>query len=131
MKVKGFNHITLIVGDLPTSLGYYERILGLKKIHHGNTDAYLEWGNAWICLMERKEYLQKDQRQTRGVDHIAFSIAEADFDEAVTKLIEHQVQIVRGPVERGGGRVVNFLDPDGVQLELNTSNLEKRMKDWG
>ncbi|WLD94021.1 VOC family protein [Alkalihalobacillus sp. AL-G] len=129
MKINGFNHVTLIVGNLSASLQFYEKVLGLKRIHLGNTDAYLLWGSAWICLMERKDTLAKGEH-VRGVDHIAFSIAEDDFDEAVEKLKQANVSIVRGPIQRGGGKVINFLDPDEIQLELNTSDLETRMKDW-
>lgn len=49
MKVQGFNHVTVNVSDLSRSLNFYTGILGLQLIHKGNTDAYLEWGSAWIC----------------------------------------------------------------------------------
>ncbi len=65
-----------------------------------------------------------------GVDHVAFSIEEADFDSAVEQLVSAGVTVVRGPVERGLGRAINFLDPDGTQLELYTSSLQRRMTVW-
>lgn len=65
-----------------------------------------------------------------GVDHVAFTIDEAEFDEAACKLEEAGVPIVRGPIRRGIGRSINFLDPDGTQLELHTSNLRERMTVW-
>ncbi len=49
---------------------------------------------------------------------------------AVHVLQENEVRIVRGPVQRGQGWSINFLDPDGTQLELHTSTLEERMKVW-
>lgn len=129
MKVIGFNHVTIRVSDLQQSLGFYREILGMDLIHQGRRDVYLEWGTAWVCLMERKGE-RRDDMAGLGVDHVAFTIAEEDFDEAVEKLREHRVTILRGPMERGGGRVINFLDPDGVQLELYTGSLEERMKVW-
>lgn len=65
-----------------------------------------------------------------GVDHIAFSIAEEHFKEAVQGLQTQNVPIIRGPIKRGIGWTVNFLDPDGIQLELHTSNLRERMSVW-
>ncbi|MOA58059.1 Metallothiol transferase FosB [compost metagenome] len=65
-----------------------------------------------------------------GIDHIAFSIAEEHFEEALQVLRTHEVRIIRGPVKRGVGWTVNFLDPDGIQLELHTSNLRERMSVW-
>jgi catechol 2,3-dioxygenase-like lactoylglutathione lyase family enzyme len=129
MNITGFNHVTMVVSNLEVSLHFYEEVLGLKKVHQGDTDAYLEWGDAWICLMERKVESGEKHRAT-GVDHVAFSIAASDFDDAIDHLMQHEVSIVRGPLARGGGHVVNFLDPDGIQLELNTSDLKTRMKDW-
>ncbi|WP_091740290.1 VOC family protein [Marininema mesophilum] len=129
MKVKGFNHITIRVSDLKASLDFYEGILQMDVAHRGRKDVYLEWGDAWICLIE-SEKVDSIVDKTVGIDHVAFSIADEDFDEAVHRLQSFGVHIIRGPEERGGGQVVNFLDPDHTQLELFTGTLEKRMKKW-
>ncbi len=129
MAIKGFNHITLNVNALDESLLFYEGILGMKKVHLGNTDAYLESGSAWICLLEKKN-LKTAENEVPGVNHFAFSVDKEDFNYFVQRLKEFQVPIVRGPIERGGGLVVNFLDPNGIELELNTADLKTRMKEW-
>lgn len=129
MKVQGFNHVTVNVSDLSRALKFYTEILGLQLIHKGNTDAYLEWGSAWICLLEKPAY-SESMANSIGVDHIAFSITEEYFDEAVQILQANEVRIIRGPVKRGAGWSINFLDPDGLQLELHTSNLRERMEIW-
>ncbi|CAG7648386.1 VOC family protein [Paenibacillus allorhizosphaerae] len=128
MKVTGFNHVTIRVSEIPASLSFYQDTLGMKLVHRGRLDAYLEWGSAWICLVERT--LDPPSGSPRGVDHVAFSIAEADFPAAADKLLEAGVPIVRGPIARGGGWSVNFLDPDGTQLELFTGSLHGRMNVW-
>ncbi|MFD1428373.1 VOC family protein [Kroppenstedtia sanguinis] len=129
MKVTGFNHVTIRVSDLQRSRKFYQGILGMELVHQGRRDVYLEGGTAWICLMER-EGERMDASAGPGVDHVAFTIVDEDFDEAVERLRDHQVRIIRGPMERGGGRVLNFLDPDGTQLELYTGSLAGRMKNW-
>ncbi|WP_339218479.1 VOC family protein [Paenibacillus sp. FSL H8-0332] len=129
MKVTGFSHITLQVRDLKTSLEFYHGILGMNVRHHGRIDAYLEWGSAWVCLVERTEAGQQPSGFA-GMDHVAFYIAEDDFEEAVAILNKHHIEFVRGPVQRGTGWSVNFLDPDGIQLELHTSTLDERMQVW-
>ncbi|WP_284639993.1 VOC family protein [Paenibacillus silviterrae] len=128
MKVTGFNHVTIRVSSLQQALHFYQGILGMRPVHLGRTDAYLEWGNAWICLIEKVQG-SSDQQRT-GVDHVAFHIDAADFPEAVARLKASQVSIVRGPLHRGGGDSVNFLDPDGTELELFTGTLADRMKVW-
>ncbi|MGM7700103.1 VOC family protein [Pseudalkalibacillus sp. Hm43] len=129
-QITGINHITLNVRDLKESLHFYEGILNMKRVHLGKTDAYLESGAAWICLLEKGHHESESNNESIGVDHFAFSISESGFHDMVQALHSNQVPIVRGPIERGGGLVVNFLDPNGIQLELNTSNLQTRMKDW-
>jgi catechol 2,3-dioxygenase-like lactoylglutathione lyase family enzyme len=128
MKVTGFNHLTIRVNDLRKSLPFYLDILGMKLVHRGRTDVYLEWGDAWICLIETKQ--QGAPQGGLGIDHAAFAIAEDDFPAAVTRLKEHGVPMVREPVLRGGGWSVQFTDPDGTVLELFTGTLAGRMKNW-
>ncbi|MEK4461701.1 MULTISPECIES: VOC family protein [Paenibacillus] len=129
MQVEGFNHVTVNVSNLANSLNFYTGILGLQLVHRGKTDAYLEWGSAWICLLEKPDYMAIANNVV-GIDHIAFSIAEEHFEEAVQGLQTQNVPIIRGPIKRGIGWTVNFLDPDGIQLELHTSNLRERMSVW-
>jgi len=130
IPVTGFNHVTLKVNDLAQSLPFYLDVLGMKLVHRGLSDVYLEWGTAWICLLQRPNAPLGAKSCTSGMDHLAFSIAEADFPAAVVRLQQEGVPIVRGPICRGGGWSINFLDPDGIELELFTGTLAERMKVW-
>lgn len=127
-SIHGFSHVTIDVSDMEASLRFYVDILGLRLVHRGRRDAYLEWGTAWVCLQERPEL--PAQQQQLGVDHVALYIAPDAFHSMVDRLRVAHVHIVRGPVERGGGWTVNFLDPDGTQLEFHTGTLAERMKVW-
>jgi catechol-2,3-dioxygenase len=129
MLVESFNHITLNVKDLQTTIEFYTEILGMTLRHRGNKDAYLEWGTAWICIIEKPEFRGIDPEQI-GVDHIAFFITEEHFHNAVKILIDNNANIVRGPIRRGSGWAVNFLDLNGIQFELHTSTLDERMSVW-
>ncbi|CAH0346015.1 hypothetical protein BCI9360_02325 [Bacillus sp. CECT 9360] len=46
MIVKGFSHVTINVSSLEKALDFYGEMLGMKIVHEGNKDAYLEWGDA-------------------------------------------------------------------------------------
>lgn len=129
MKVKGFNHITLNVRNLDSTLSFYSEVLGMNIRHKGRRDAYLEWGTAWICIVEEPFHHEVDSRHL-GMDHVAFFIEEEDFDEAVKILKERQVNIVREVIQRGKGRAINFVDVNGIEFELHTSTLDERMKVW-
>jgi len=119
--------VTIDVSDLERSLQFYVGTLGMKLVHRGRWDAYLELGSAWVCLQERPE-LPATQQQL-GVDHVAFYIAEDGSHTAVDALRSANVPIVRGPARRGGW-TVNFLDPYGTKLELHTGTLAERMEVW-
>ncbi|MBW3112018.1 MULTISPECIES: VOC family protein [Bacillaceae] len=127
MNISGFNHLTINTSNLEESLSFYMEILRATLVHKGRKDAYLEWGPIWICLQERN---CSDTRSGSGIHHIAFTIDEKGFQEAVQLLKEKKVPIVREPLKRGKGWSINFLAPDSVQFELHTSNLKERMEVW-
>lgn len=129
MRVFGFSHITINVRDLDQSLLFYRDLLGMNVRHRGSRDVYLEWGEAWVCLIERADY-EPVRKVHLGTDHIAFYILEEHFHEATELLKDNLVSIIRGPIMRGTGWSINFLDPDGTELELHTSTLDERMKVW-
>lgn len=126
--MKGFNHLTLRIGNLQKSISFYCDILGMTLVHRAQTDAYLEWGSAWICLLERKE--QTYSNNEFGLDHIAFTVEESDFHRLVDRIKNQGISIVREPIKRGGGFSFQFQDPDGIILELFTGSLKKRMQNW-
>lgn len=128
MNIKGFSHITINVSSLTTALPFYEEILKMRVAHRGTHDAYLEWGDAWICLQDGG--VRPTVSCRTGVDHVAFYIDAIDFPMALERLRQAQVPVVRGPLQRGLGWSINFLDPDGTQLELHTSTLAERMTVW-
>jgi len=86
VKVTGFSHVTINVRDLPASLRFYVDLLGMRLVHRGEHDVYLEWGTAWICLQEQKHGMALPRERAWGVDHVAFHIDWADFDAAVDAL---------------------------------------------
>jgi metallothiol transferase len=100
----------------------------MKLVHSGRSDAYLEWGSAWICLLEKKEHTY--QSNVLGMDHIAFTVDESEFNELVAKIRDQNIPIVRQPVWRGGGFSFQCKDPDGIVLEFFTGSLKRRMKNW-
>lgn len=128
MNISGFSHVTLWVSDLARSLRFYCGVLNMELAHHGEHDAYLLGRTAWVCLQEQRELSARSAEG--GVDHVAFHIEEGDFPGAVAQLHQANIPIVRGPIQRGLGWSINFLDPDGTQLELHTSTLKERLTVW-
>ncbi|WP_018133558.1 VOC family protein [Effusibacillus pohliae] len=124
-QTHGVNHITIFVRDLDRSLEFYTKILRMKVVRQGGDYAYLESGTTWFCIAQKPSGRQVCDRI--GVNHLALTVSAEEFEEAVAHLRENQIPIVRGPVIRGIGKTINFLDPDGLQWEFHTSNLAERM----
>ncbi|WP_416730587.1 VOC family protein [Fictibacillus sp. JL2B1089] len=129
VRIQGINHITIRVSNIENSKTFYMNVLGAKIVHKGNTDIYLDAGGVWLCLIEIKDAKPMDKNQV-GVDHFAFTVSEEHFPKAVQLLREQNVEITRGPIQRGGGNTVSFNDPDGTEIEFFTGNLQERMKNW-
>jgi catechol 2,3-dioxygenase-like lactoylglutathione lyase family enzyme len=48
--LRGLNHLTLAVRELPRSVDFYHRILGFRLEATWDAGAYLSLGGLWLCL---------------------------------------------------------------------------------
>ena len=122
--IRGINHVTFAVSDLQRAVAFYRDALGLALRYQWNDGAYLEAGDAWICL-------SLDAATTWRADytHLAFDIAAGEFDAAVDRLKAHGAQSWKD--NRSEGASYYFLDPDGHKLEIHTGTLESRLAHYG
>jgi catechol 2,3-dioxygenase-like lactoylglutathione lyase family enzyme len=128
--IAGLSHITLIVRDLERSARFFRAILAAEEIYASGKkrfsrshEKFLLINGIWLCLMEGEPLLR------RAYEHIAFKIAEADFDSYLAKITEAGAEIhpARPRVE-GEGRSIYFYDFDDHLFELHTGNLQDRLK---
>lgn len=115
------DHVALHVSDLERSTGFYENHFGFKRYfqhkgHGGQEIAYLKLGDTVLELTHRSDGSMKG---------FHFCLEAEGFDEAVSRLQEAGVALIRAPHdtpareprEKGWRRVV-FGGPDGEQIEL-------------
>lgn len=121
MTIRGLNHITLAVKDLPRSVNFYQDILGFRLRALWSDGAYLEAGELWLCL-------SRDDAVTKPVyadyTHIAFDVAAEDF-ETFAQQVEDNAEIWKP--NKSEGASLYFLDPDGHRLELHSGSLASRL----
>ena len=121
--VRGLNHITLAVRDLPRATKFYVEGLGLKLRKQWARGAYLEAGETWLCLSldENAEVLP-----IHDYTHFAFDVGEGEFEQLV-----RQARLA-GAREwkdnKSEGESFYFLDPDGHKLELHVGTLATRLE---
>ena len=134
MKLRGIHHITAIAGDPQTNLDFYTGVLGLRFVkrtvnfddpstYHlyfgdrtgrpGSAMTFFTWPGA-----------RRGRRGAGQVVAASFAIPPASVKYWETRLKEEHVfgELLS---ERFGDRIIRFLDPDGLMLEL----IESRQPD--
>jgi catechol 2,3-dioxygenase-like lactoylglutathione lyase family enzyme len=120
--LKGLNHITLSVKDLPRSVDYYTELLGFCLRAEWNAGAYLTLGDLWLCL-------SRDHNVRSGplaeYTHFALSVDSADFDNFSRKVEEEARPTWKE--NKSEGDSIYLLDPNGHKLEVHAGSLDSRL----
>ncbi|QBI55170.1 VOC family protein [Streptomonospora litoralis] len=123
-RVTGLAHITLSVRDRDASIEFYRTVLGFKEFKTRDGKQWLLTECRHPCgvvlgFIQHKDQFKAtfDQRHV-GMDHVALqvsSLGELDYwEERLTDLdIDHSPI-----VHSDNGSMIQFSDPDGIQLEL-------------
>ncbi len=119
-------HTMLRVGDLPRSLDFYTRILGMKLLRttdrpdQNYTLAFVGYGDEAGGAVLELTYNYGVERYDigTGFGHIAIAVADAAAACAAVRAAGGTVTRDAGPV-KGGTTVIAFVqDPDGYKIEL-------------
>ncbi len=125
-RIRGLNHVTLAVGDLDESVGFYCDVLGLRPVARAPGTAYLVAGELWLALVE-------DQAARPGplpeYTHLAFTVTAEDL--AVLRERLRAAGAVEWQTNRTEGESLYFLDPTGHKLELHVGDLSSRLAALG
>jgi len=127
--IEGLSHLTFITSNLPRFSELMTEGFGARVVYDSgdepfslSRERFFELAGLWIAAMEG------DPLATRSYNHVAFKIADSDFDAHVKK-IEAMGFEVRPPRPRveGEGRSIYFYDHDNHLFELHTGTLEARL----
>ncbi len=118
----GFNHLTLSVKHLHSSITFYRNVLGLQVDATWDKGAYLSLPGLWLCLSLEPD---RDIAPRSDYTHYAFSIAEHDLPAFTSRLIAAGVKQWKENTSEGSSYY--FLDPDGHKLELHAGDLQSRL----
>ena len=120
MGVIGIEEIFLKVGNMEKALDFYHGILGLAIDRQDGERTYLQAERGHIVLQVENH---TGRHQGGGPLHFAFTVSEETFDELLDKFAGSR-HFTRGPYgERGQGRALFMIDPDGNETEINTRYL--------
>jgi catechol 2,3-dioxygenase-like lactoylglutathione lyase family enzyme len=138
VRTRGIDHLAFVTDDLPATMDFYTRVLGMQLVHvrrvpferdrgqppYDNLRHYFfNMGNdTLLAFFEYPKGLAKQNRDLPGgMQHVAFHVAHDRFDAMVEHVRSCGVNVI-GPVPLGGRFwSAYFYDPNGIRLEIATS----------
>lgn len=126
IRVRGLDHVTLVVRDLDASRRFFVDVLGMTEVERPDFSFDGMWLQAganqihFILEHERSSPAgnQVPEAQRRGPTH-HFAFAVEDARAFKDRLDELGVTVLSGPVQRPDGATQVFVcDPDGHVVEL-------------
>jgi catechol 2,3-dioxygenase-like lactoylglutathione lyase family enzyme len=124
MDLEAIDHVVLTVRDIPASVAFYTRVLGMREVIFGNDRRALAFGGCKLNLHQAgREFEPKAAHPTPGAVDLCL-LARTPVADIACHLAAHGVSIEEGPIERTGaqGRILSIYvrDPDGNLIELST-----------
>jgi glyoxalase family protein len=134
LQSQGVHHITLVGADRQTSIDFWEGVLGMPFVfEQPNLDRpteshlYFDPGDGRLITIFTNEERALDPERTPTdpgcVHHIAISLSQATFHQAVERLDERQISH-SGVRARGFMDSIYFEDPLGLLIELASYRFE-------
>ncbi len=134
LQSQAVHHITLTGADRQTSIDFWEGVLGMPFVFEqpnlDNPDEshlYFDPGDGRLITIFTNETRTGDPERTPMdpgcVHHIAFSLSNASFRQAVERLDERGIEH-SGVKDRGFMDSIYFKDPLGLLIELASYRFE-------
>lgn len=124
MQVAGLrlDHFVLTVADIPRTVAFYERVLGMEPQTFGAGRIALRFGHQKINLHEAgRTFEPKALAPTPGSADLCF-LTDTPLETLIAHLSDCAVEVIEGPVLRTGAtgpiRSLYFRDPDGNLIEV-------------
>jgi len=134
LQSQGVHHITIVGADRQTSIDFWEGVLGMPFVfeqpnldNESESHLYFDPGDGRLITVFTNEEREPDPARTSAeigaVHHIAFSLSQATFRQAVERLDERGIRH-SGVKDRGFMDSIYFEDPLGLLIELASYRFE-------
>ena len=134
LQSQGVHHITLVGANRQTSIDFWEGVLGMPFVfeqpnldREAESHLYFDPGDGRLITIFTNEERTPDPTRTStdpgAVHHIAFSVSQATFYQAVERLDERGIRH-SGVKDRGFMDSIYFEDPLGLLIELASYRFE-------
>lgn len=124
MEISGLDHFVLTATDIEETCEFYSTILDLEIRRYGDNRTALHFGDQKINVHDTSErYSFVAKHPTPGSHDFCFR-TPSPIEEIVDRLHTHDIDIIKGPVERTGANgtmtSVYCRDPDDNLVEIAT-----------
>ena len=134
LQSQGVHHITIVGADRQTSIAFWEGVLGMPFVFEqpnldnaSESHLYFDPGDGRLITVFTNEERMADHRRTPTdpgcVHHLAFSLSQATFQQAVKRLDARGIRH-SGVKDRGFMDSIYFEDPLGLLIELASYRFE-------
>src|SRR6187551_3272839 len=134
LQTQGVHHITIVGADRQTSIDFWEGVLGMPFVFEqpnldraSESHLYFDPGDGRLITVFTNEERSADPARTATdpgcVHHVAFSLSQATFRQAVERLDERGIRH-SGVKDRGFMDSIYFEDPLGLLIELASYRFE-------
>jgi catechol 2,3-dioxygenase-like lactoylglutathione lyase family enzyme len=134
LQSQGVHHITIVGADRRTSIDFWEGILGMPFVFEqpnldnaSESHLYFDPGDGRLITIFTNEEREADPTRTStdvgAVHHVAFSVSQATFAQALERLEERGIRN-SGVKDRGFMDSIYFEDPLGLLIELSSYRFE-------
>jgi glyoxalase family protein len=134
LQSQGVHHITIVGADRQTSIDFWEGVLGMPFVfeqpnldNESESHLYFDPGDGRLITIFTNEERAPDPARTStdvgAVHHVAFSLSQATFRQAVERLDERGIRH-SGVKDRGFMDSIYFEDPLGLLIELASYRFE-------
>ena len=103
VRILGFNHIALEVGDIEEALAFYGGLFDFKLRSKNDSMAFIDLGDQFLALQKGRTQAADDGRH--------FGLVVDDKEAARKALLEAGITTLPGPF-------LDFLDPWGNRIEI-------------
>jgi glyoxalase family protein len=126
--ILGIHHITAIAGDAKRNFDFYTQVLGLrfvkKTVNFDDPQTYHfyfgdEQGTpgSILTFFPWGDRIRKGSRGAGMATEIGYAVPEGSLDFWMERFAKHNVSYTQ-PETRFGQKLISFLDPDGLKLEM-------------
>jgi catechol 2,3-dioxygenase-like lactoylglutathione lyase family enzyme len=134
LQSQGVHHITISGADRRTSIDFWEGVLGMPFVFEqpnldnaSESHLYFDPGDGRLITVFTNEDREPDPGRTPTepgcVHHLALSLSQATFRQAVERLDERSIKH-SGVKDRGFMDSIYFTDPLGLLIELASYRFE-------